>query len=125
LKISDIVVQPETTAKLLGVMLNHKLSFRSHVELVQCRGTKAVLALSCISFPTFGLPYSYTRQLSQTVVVPRMEYVLPLWYCPVMEHESVRRSGTVWVTKVLGKVQQQVCKLITGLLRTTVTDTQN
>jgi ribonuclease HI len=31
----------------------------------------------------------------------------------------------VWVTKALGKVQQQVCKLITGSLRTTATDTEN
>ncbi|KAK7007234.1 hypothetical protein R3P38DRAFT_3212925 [Favolaschia claudopus] len=101
LKIGDIVIQPTETAKLLGVMLDFKLSFRSHVELAQSRGTKATLALSRISTPTFGLPHSYMRQLFQTVVVPRMEYGLP----------------------ALGKVQRQACKLITGALRTTATDT--
>jgi ribonuclease HI len=125
LKIGDIVIQPEQTAKLLGVILDHKLSFRNHVELAQRRGTKAVLALSRISSPTFGLPHSYTRQLFQTVVVPRMEYALPVWYRPVMEREHARRGGTVWIAKVLGKVQRQACKLITGSLRTTATDTQN
>ncbi|KAJ7347775.1 hypothetical protein DFH08DRAFT_699005, partial [Mycena albidolilacea] len=78
-----------------------------------------------ISSPTFGLPHSYTRQLFQTVVVPRMEYALQLWYRPVTECESARRSGTVWVTKALGKVQRQACKLIMGSLRTTATDMQN
>ncbi|KAJ6512795.1 hypothetical protein C8R45DRAFT_774048, partial [Mycena sanguinolenta] len=78
-----ITVQPETTAKLLGVLLDHKLSFRNHVELAQRRGTKAILSLSRISTPTFGLPHAYTRQLFQTIVVPRMEYALPVWYRPV------------------------------------------
>jgi hypothetical protein len=125
LKIGDITIEPTPTAKLLGVILNHRLSFRNHVELAQRRGTKAVLALSRISSPTFGLPHSYTHQLFQTVVVPRMEYALPVWYRPVTAQEHARRSGTVWVAKVLGKVQQQACKLITGSLRTTASDTQN
>jgi hypothetical protein len=53
---SNNVVQPTETVKLLGVMLDHKLIFRNHVELAQRRGTKAVLALTRISSPTFGLP---------------------------------------------------------------------
>jgi hypothetical protein len=31
----------------------------------------------------------------------------------------------VWIANTLGKVQWQACKLITGSLRTTATDTQN
>ncbi|KAJ7142118.1 hypothetical protein C8R43DRAFT_892285, partial [Mycena crocata] len=65
-----ITIHPSTSAKLLGVVLDHKLSFREHVELAQKRGTKAMLALSRISSPTFGLPHAYIRQLFQTVVVP-------------------------------------------------------
>ncbi|KAK7015681.1 hypothetical protein R3P38DRAFT_2543353, partial [Favolaschia claudopus] len=122
LKIDDIVIQPTETVKLLGVVLDFKLSFRNHVELAQARGTKAVLALSRIASPTFGLPHFHIRQLFQSIVVPRMEYGLPVWYKPVVEREASRRAGTVWVTKALGKVQRQVYKLITGALRTTATD---
>ncbi|KAJ7078293.1 hypothetical protein B0H15DRAFT_789043, partial [Mycena belliarum] len=67
---AGITIPASVTAKLLGVVLDHKLSFRQHVELAQGRGTKAMLALSRISTPTFGLPHSYVRQLFQTVVVP-------------------------------------------------------
>ncbi|KAK7012463.1 hypothetical protein R3P38DRAFT_3588267 [Favolaschia claudopus] len=112
--IGDIVIQPTETAKLLGVMLDFKLSFRQHVELAQARGTKATLALSRIATPTFGLPHSYMRQFFQSVVVPRMEYGLPVWYKPVVERGGTRRAGTVWVAKALGKVQRQACRLITG-----------
>ncbi|KAF7372264.1 hypothetical protein MVEN_00086000 [Mycena venus] len=76
-----------------------------------------------IATPTFGLPHPYIRQLFLTIVVPRMEYALPVWYRPVTEREGVRRKGTVWVARTLGKVQRQACKLITGALRTTATDT--
>ncbi|KAJ6478967.1 hypothetical protein C8R45DRAFT_753030, partial [Mycena sanguinolenta] len=85
LMISNITVEPTEAAKLLGVMLDHKLTFRSHAELVQSRGTKAVLALSRISSPTFGILHAYTHQLFQTIIVPRMEYALPVWYRPVTE----------------------------------------
>ncbi|KAJ7118683.1 hypothetical protein C8R43DRAFT_818661, partial [Mycena crocata] len=76
-------INASESAKLLGVVLDFKLNFREHVELAQSRGTKAVLALSRISSPTFGLPHAYTRQLFQTIVIPRMEYALPVWYRPI------------------------------------------
>ncbi|KAJ7149186.1 hypothetical protein C8R43DRAFT_874658, partial [Mycena crocata] len=77
---AGITVPASETAKLLGVVLDFKLTFRNHVELAQSRGMKAMLALSRISTPTLGLPHSFIRQLFQTVVVPRMEYGLPVWY---------------------------------------------
>ncbi|KAF7350204.1 hypothetical protein MVEN_01323400 [Mycena venus] len=123
LTIGDITIEPSSSVKLLGVIIDDKLSFCNHVELAQKRGTKATLALSRISSPTFGLPHSYVRQLFQTVVVPRMEYALPVWYKPVSSNEDARRSGSVWVAKALGKVQRQATRLITGALRTTATDT--
>jgi hypothetical protein len=52
LVIGNITIPVSTSAKLLGVILDYKLTFRSHVELAQKCGTKAVLALSCISSPT-------------------------------------------------------------------------
>ncbi|KAJ7620887.1 hypothetical protein DFH06DRAFT_927830, partial [Mycena polygramma] len=74
---------------------------------------------------SFGLPHAYTRQLFQTVVIPRMEYALPVWYNPVSANTDARRTGRVWIANALGKVQRQAAKLITGALRTTATDTLN
>jgi ribonuclease HI len=117
-----ITIAASETAKLLGVMLDHKLNFRSHVEQAQKRGMKVMLALSRISSPTFGFPHSHVRQLFQTVIVPRMEYGLPVWYRPISSNSDEQRTGTVWVAKALGKVQRLACKVITGALRTTATD---
>jgi hypothetical protein len=64
------------------------------------------------------------RQLFLTVVVHRMEYLLPVWYKLVSSNEDARRSGTVWIAKALGKVQRHAARLIMGALRTTATDTR-
>jgi hypothetical protein len=122
LVIGNIAIAASSSAKLLGSIRNHKLPFWSHVELTQKRGTEAVLTLSHISSPSFGLPHSCMWQLSLTVVVPRMEYALPVRYRPVSPNEDVRRAGTVWIAKALGKVQRHATQLITGALRTTATD---
>jgi ribonuclease HI len=124
LSIDNITIEASNSVKLLlnssGVILDNKLSFRNHVELAQKRGT---IALSRIAAPTFGLPHSHVRQLFQTVVVPRMEYALPVWYKPASSNEDARRTGTVWIAKALDKVQRMATRLITGALRTTATDT--
>ncbi|KAJ7692712.1 hypothetical protein B0H17DRAFT_1200293 [Mycena rosella] len=72
--------------------------------------------------PTFGFPHLYVRQLFQTVVVPCMEYALPVWYKPVSANADVHCSGMVCIAKALGKVQRLACKVIIGALRITATD---
>jgi hypothetical protein len=103
LTIGDITIEASTSAKLLGVILDYKLNFRNHVELAQKRGTKAALAISRIASPSFGLPHSYVRQLFLTIVVPRMEYALPVWYKPVSSNEDARRSEQCGLPKRLGR----------------------
>ncbi|KAF7354992.1 hypothetical protein MSAN_01414700 [Mycena sanguinolenta] len=105
------------SAKLLGVMLYNKLSFRKHVELAQKRSTKAVLALSRIA----ALPTHICGDYS-SLAVPRMDYALPVWYMSVSSNEHTRRAGTVWIAKTIGKVQRHAARLIIGALRTTATD---
>ncbi|KAJ7788275.1 hypothetical protein B0H14DRAFT_3504407 [Mycena olivaceomarginata] len=63
-------------------------------KIAQKRGTKAALALSRITSPTFGLPHFYVRKLFLTVVVPRMVYALPVWYKLASSSEGARESGT-------------------------------
>ncbi|KAJ7760237.1 hypothetical protein DFH07DRAFT_706862, partial [Mycena maculata] len=47
-----VTVPASDTVKVLGVILDSKLSFRSHVELAVSRGTKATLALLRLFSPT-------------------------------------------------------------------------
>ncbi|KAK6974589.1 hypothetical protein R3P38DRAFT_3132995 [Favolaschia claudopus] len=69
--------------------------------------------------PTFGLPHQFVRQLYRSVVIPKMEYGLCVWYSPVVPTSSGRRRGSVGVLTQLGKVQNVACRLITGAFKTT------
>ncbi len=80
------------------------------------------MAVARLSKTTFGLPHKYIRQLYKSVVQPKMEYALPVWYEPVRMGEEGRRKGSVGVMRKLGKVQRLAARIITGGFRTTATD---
>ncbi|KAJ7874055.1 hypothetical protein B0H14DRAFT_3437973 [Mycena olivaceomarginata] len=67
---------------------------------------------SCLTTSSPSAATSSSRR-GATIVVPRMEYGLPVWYKPVSSNSDPRRM----------KVQRQACKLITVALRTTASDT--
>ncbi|KAF7372169.1 hypothetical protein MVEN_00076000 [Mycena venus] len=124
MRIGSITIEASTTAKLLGVILDNKLTFRNHVELAQSRGTKAVLALSPASLPlpsAYRTPTSGNSSSRSSSRAWSMRFQCGIDQC--RRGRGARRAGTVWVAKALGKVQRQACKMITGALRTTATDT--
>ncbi|KAK6981398.1 hypothetical protein R3P38DRAFT_3234154 [Favolaschia claudopus] len=96
LKIGDIVIQPTETAKLLGVMLDFKLSFRQHVELAQARGTKATLALSRIATPNLRPPpLLHAPTLSECCGPADGIRLAGVGTNRLLNAEETRRAGTV------------------------------
>ncbi len=62
------------------------------------------------------MPHRYIHWLFISLVAPRMEYALLVWYNPVKEGEG-RQSGLVGVACKLSKPQQLACKVMAGGLR--------
>ncbi|KAJ3474388.1 hypothetical protein NLI96_g12485 [Meripilus lineatus] len=123
LNIADHTVSPGTTAKYLGVILDRKLRWKEHAEDAISKGTKTMLAINRLSKTNFGLPHHLTRQLYTAVVLPKIEYGLPVWFEPIRKvDEGKRRKGSVGIAKRIGKVQRIATRIITGGLRTTATD---
>ncbi|KAK7041244.1 hypothetical protein R3P38DRAFT_3390304 [Favolaschia claudopus] len=81
------------------------------------------MAVMRLTRPTCGMPHRYVRRLYISVVIPKMEYGLVVWYQPVRVREDGRRKGSVGVAKRLERVQRMAVRLITGGFRTTATDT--
>lgn len=120
LTISGHVVPASDSAKYLGIVLDRRLRWREHADMAIAKGTSVVLAIGRLARPTFGLPHSHIRQLFQAVVVPKMEYGLPVWYTPVRQVEgSSRLKGSVGLARRLGKVQRVAALLITGAFKST------
>lgn len=110
-------------AKYLGIVLDRRLRWREHVQKTVAKGTKTLLAVARLTRPTFGLPHKYVCQLYRSVVLPRVEYGLPVWYVPVRPGaSSKRRTGSVGTSRQLGKLQRLASLLITGAFRSTPTD---
>jgi ribonuclease HI len=113
------------SAKYLGLIMDRQLRWKEQVQQAIAKGTKAIMAINRLTRPTFGLPHQFVRQLYRSVVIPKMEYGLCVWYSPVISNGASRRKGSMGFLTQLGKVQNIACRLITGAFKTTPIDALN
>ncbi len=121
LTIDGHVISPQESAKYLGLIVDRRLRWHEHVDAAIAKGTAAVLAVSRLARPTFGLPHRFARQLFVAVVSPKLEYGLPMWYTPVVRCGTSRATGSVGIARRIGKVQRTAALMITGVFRSTPT----
>ena len=123
LRIGSHTIMPSDSAKYLGLILDRRLRWHEQVDsAVAAKGTATALAVRRLARPSFGLPHHYARQLFVAVVLPKMEYGLPLWYSPVIRTAGASRAtGSVGVARRIGKVQRLATLFITGAFRSTAT----
>ncbi|SJL09301.1 uncharacterized protein ARMOST_12678 [Armillaria ostoyae] len=119
--VAGMTIKPKESAKYLGVYIDSKLTFKEHVEYAEGKGVKAATALTRLANTTSGMPHKFIRRLFIGLVVPRMEYTLPMWYNPVREGEG-RRQGAVGIARRMSKPQRLACKVMAGGLRSTSTE---
>ena len=79
--------------------------------------------LWCISKSASGLSTTGTKQLYNTVAVPRFTYGAEVWYTYLHKPESVVKArGSITITNKLHSMQRKVAKSVTGGLSTTAGD---
>ncbi len=121
LTVAGKTIKPKDSAKHLGVYIDKRLTFKEHVEYAVGKGVKAAVVLMRVANTTTGMSHKFVRRLFIGLVVPRMEYALPVWHNPVREGEG-RRQGAVGVARKLSKPQRLACKDMAVGLRSTSTD---
>jgi hypothetical protein len=110
-------------ARLLGVQIDQELRWHQHVQQAVQKATNLLFAVKRLTRPSFGLPERHVRQLYTSMVLPKLEYALPVWYTPLRQNNKMgRQTGSLGHTKILEKVQRLGCILITGAYRSTATD---
>lgn len=92
-------VTPKDEIKLLGLILDQKLSFRAHAARAAKRGEKAALALRRLR----GLRPAAARQLFLATITPVTDYAAPVWVPCASTHVQSRidramKIGAVAVT---------------------------
>ena len=104
LTIQNQEVRPQTSAKILGVVMDRGLRFHEHWGQIAKRGLRAVMALKWLR----ALTPKTSRQLYQVTVVPRVDYASFVW--------SPRANGKA--RKLLEPIQRIASQAILGLFRT-------
>lgn len=105
-------LQLEQRVKYLGVVLDSKLTFDSHLEKVTTKATRALWACRSMVGKKWGLKPYMMRWLYTKVVRPTITYASLIWW------HKTNRAG--FISK-LSKLQRLACLGITGAMITTPT----
>ena len=89
---SNLIIKCDSSAKLLGVVVDQQLRWHQHVQYASQKGAQLLFVINRLTRPSFGLPAPYVRHLFTAVVVPKVEYALPVWYTPL--HSSPESPTT-------------------------------
>jgi ribonuclease HI len=106
---------PKTTCKYLGVVMDQKLDWKSHIEKTGRKASESVSALASLGSPTWGVRMSDMRKIYNGVVVPQMMYACSAW-------SNSRGNGTPYTVKTLNTLRSlhaRGARAICGVFRAT------
>jgi ribonuclease HI len=89
--INGKTVKPSSTAKLLGVIFDHELRWKEHVQQAIKRATRVTIALSGLRH----LRPEQMRQIYQACVTPVVDYSSTVWHDPLRDKTHLRHLNTV------------------------------
>lgn len=95
---------PNKELKLLGLTLDRKLKYHSHVQNITRRAKQAVGAIGRLGGTVHGVTGKLVRQLYISCVRPILEYSSFLWYPNISrkDEESIQRIQNLGLRKALG-----------------------
>ena len=105
IKVKSIAINRSTSAKLLGVIFDEKLSFKEHINYLVKKLSYANYAFLKIRnfFPKYIL-----QNLYYSLVYPHLIYCLPVWGCtseyllqPLIVMQKKNNSCDIWFPKLL------------------------
>jgi hypothetical protein len=115
-------IKSTASHKFLGVIINQELNWKEHEAYAIGKGSKWVSQIARLSRTASGISLQQMRQMYLTAAVPKMAYAADVWYRPIKETKSGKRTGSIGVTKKLATIQRTAALTITGALRSTATD---
>ena len=113
-------IKPSPNAKLLGVVLDERLSWSAQHERVREKAVKWTSAFRRYTKVTLGIRMIDARRLYNAVAVPRICYAADIWYHPRRANRTNTNpasSGPRNLTKRLESIQRQAAIAITGAMR--------
>ena len=115
--VDETTIKPDSNCRILGLILDTKMNWLSHVEKIEARATKSLGALSSLAGSTWGTGYKGLRQIYQAVILPQMTHAASTWYAPIEQEAGYRKR----LVSKLEAIQRRAAKIITGAFKRTST----
>ena len=115
-------VEAREQVKLLGVILDPKLTFDAHLGHVKKKTTARLQAVSALGGGKWGLSLKQLRLVYNACIAPIALYAAPVWYQPRVRGNAAAHDRQV---RGLSAVQRRACKAISGGFRLVSGDAYN
>ena len=121
--IHRITIKPSKSHKFLGVMVDQELHWKEHASYALAKGVAYVALIRRISTSAHRVPPRLMHQLYRSIAVTKMLYAASVWLKPVFTADSQSLTrGSQGIVKKLVQVQRATAITITGVMRTSPTD---
>lgn len=114
-------IRPSLSAKLLGVVIDGKLTFEDHIKEVDKKCTKSLQAISALGRSKWGLKTDQKRLIYNACIAPKALYAASVWMQP---HEGKKATYKAQLRR-LTAIQRRAAHSISGAFRTVSADALN
>jgi hypothetical protein len=117
-------IQPSTSHRYLGIILDPKLKWNHHFNKVIANATRWTNQFSRLGKIATGIPPHKLRRLYLSVAIPKITYAADIWFKPVSPSEWNPRchTGSIGIARKLNSIQRCALITITGALKSTASD---
>src|ERR1700691_1359314 len=121
LSLANHTINPSSSHKFLGVILDQNLNFKEHANYALGKGEKYAAQLRRLAQKRRGVPGRLARNLHNAVVMPKMLYAAEVWCTPSRDPApgKKKKRGSTAVASKLACVQHTSTVFITGAMRST------
>ena len=76
------IIKGAKVGRLLGVLIDNKLSWGPHIEFINTKVLLSLGGLSCLAGSTWGGSLLTICRIFQAVIIPQITYCASVWYIP-------------------------------------------
>lgn len=80
ISLDDIELTPQPLIKWLGVLIDPKLTFSTHVKTQAAKGLKTAHRLSSLARTGWGIPLNLCLRLTSSLIYSRTDYACVVWH---------------------------------------------
>jgi hypothetical protein len=113
-QIEQLQLEPTEHVKILGVYVDRKLNWRTHLRMVTGKAESLLAALSRLKASTWGARVHRARRIYQVVIRPAITYGATAWFLP----EEIGK-GRNWMYPLLNRIQGKFLKKVIGAYKAT------